>query len=157
MYNAPVNAQQTENFTFRSSWYSAINRIRSKTLRRRIFNYVLEYAFTHQFVLTGNATIDSLMIVIIGQIDQELGCESGIIEPEPTVEEIVDVTTATTEGKGTVEETTDSSSNRDTNNSSSPTPYDPYLRDTRILDSHQYGNMINIHKPKYREKIPPRL
>lgn len=90
MYNTTVRTSHSEGFTFRASWYRAINRIRSKSVRNRIFNHILEYAFTHRFVLTGNSTIDSLMILITSEIDQQFGWSSGVEEPElpePPVED----------------------------------------------------------------------
>lgn len=47
---------------------------------------IAEYAFTHSFTLTGNSTLDPLMILIAEQIDAELGRDSGIKEPEEALE-----------------------------------------------------------------------
>lgn len=108
MYNTLSTQKPSESFTFRASWYRAINRIRSKSVRNRIINHILEYAFTHRFVLTGNSTIDSLMILITSEIDQEFGWRSGIEEPEPV--EAVDNNTDTDKETGADADTGDNTS-----------------------------------------------
>lgn len=74
---------QVTNFTFRSSWMQAINRIRAKSTRSRLLQAIVTYAFTHEFTLTGNSTIDSLMTIIADQIDTQLGRPNNFKEPLP--------------------------------------------------------------------------
>ena len=77
-----ITAAPTQ-FTFRKSWLDAINRIHAKSTRSRLIQAIITYAFTHEFTLTGNSTIDSLMTLIADQIDTQLGRQNNFKQPEP--------------------------------------------------------------------------